>query len=136
MNWANSQRFLLSLLLILSACATPTEPESRLLPLGWWTGETMLQVRESGATLYLTCGAGTFERPSLNGSGDFRADGHVKISIGPPPPVDTAGAPATFSGHLSGSMLTLTMSSPNLTHTFTLHFDGDMNRSTPPLFCP
>ena len=133
----NGPRLILSIALILYACGTPTEPESRLLPVGWWLGEALLQVRESDVILYLTCGAATFARPSIDHSGAFHADGNLKISVGPPPTIDSPGVPATFSGQLSGSTLMLTMNSEPLTHSFTFHFDRvDPGRQTPPTFCP
>src|SRR5207245_6752552 len=123
----NGARLSILCVLILGACGTPTEPDSGLLPVCWWSGETVLQVRDRDVILFVTCGAATFARPALDRGGAFQTDGHLKISIGPPPPLpllDSPGAPATFTGQLSGSMLTLTMNSAQLTHTFTFHFDG------------
>jgi hypothetical protein len=125
-------------MLLLAACGTPTEPESRGLPVGWWIGDTDLQVRATDAIVYLACGAATFPQPSLDRAGNFEASGKIKISVGPPPPppMDSPGAPANFIGRVTGSTLTLTITSTTLTHTWTFHYDGTSPRTEPPTVCP
>ena len=128
-------RLAIPLLILVAACGTPTEPVD-LLPVGWWTGDTLVQVTDADATVFVTCGTGSFPRPMLDRSGNFKSDGTLKISVGPPPPVPSPGAPATFSGHLNGSTLTLTIASLRINHTWTLRYDGTASRQAPPTFCP
>jgi hypothetical protein len=53
------------------------------------------------------CGHGVFPRPTIRDDGTFDVDGTYRIEVGPvsidPPP------PAHFSGSVSGSTLTLTV---------------------------
>ena len=56
---------------------TPTEPTPVLLPLGWWSGQTALEVQAKDVTLFLGCGGANFPRPTLDSDGTFQASGYL-----------------------------------------------------------
>ena len=105
--------------LALGACGTaPTGPHGSSLPTGRWTGDTFscLSVRSDVCDLVVGCGHGQFPPPVLRADGTFEVAGTYRIEVGPvginPAP------PATFSGFLTGDVLTLTVapSDPSLGH--------------------
>jgi len=91
--------------LLTSTCAGgPAEPTS--LPAGRWTGDAAcLSVADQGCDFVAGCGHGRFPPPAVGRDGAFTVDGTYRIEAGPisiePAP------PATFSGIVSGSTITL-----------------------------
>ena len=102
------------LMLSLVAChGSPTEPRATAIADGRWTGDgACLLVRNANtyphtSTLSVGCGHGEFPTPDIRGDGTFDVDGTYRIEAGPvsidPPP------PAHFSGSLTNTTLTLTV---------------------------
>jgi hypothetical protein len=95
--------------LFLYACnSTPAAPGDAL-PIGRWSGDgACLSITDQGCDLVAGCGHGRFPRPAVRADGTFAVDGTYRIEAGPisinPAP------PARFSGVVTGTTLTLTVS--------------------------
>jgi len=91
----------------LSCGGTPNAPHAGPLGDGHWSGDGACLTVADTCNLIAGCGHGVFPRPVVRDDGTFDGDGTYRIEIGPvsidPPP------PAHFSGSVSGSTLTLTV---------------------------
>jgi hypothetical protein len=95
-------------LLATRCAATPSAPQETPLATGRWTGSNAcLSVTVQASDLVVGCGHGRFPTPSIRPDGTFSVDGTYRIEVGPisiePAP------PAHFSGVLTGSTLTITV---------------------------
>lgn len=120
--------FSIVLLLLVTSCGTPTEPLSSIRE-GWWTSDTGWAVRvDSGsATIFASCGHGTFPRVVPRDDGSFETEGTLLFSFGPPSSgPDLIEAPALYAGVSSETRLTLTISRPGGMGfgPFSFMFDG------------
>src|SRR2546427_3691426 len=140
MNDERTRGYSILALLLAAACSSPTEPSSGPLALGWWTASPSgpaLRVEEPESTLFLGCYYAVLPRPILDKSGRFEVSGSIR---GGPGPGNGSGAPATFTGQVNGSVLTITVTSDfNLfggpTHTYELRFDGATPKNPIPAPC-
>lgn len=122
---------LLFVVALLTGChASPTEPRARAVADGRWTGDGACLLVPSAnqsprtASLSAGCGRGEFPTPEIHSDGTFDVMGTYRIEAGPvrtdPPP------PARFSGSLTNTTLTLTVTPSSTTMapaTFRLHQD-------------
>jgi hypothetical protein len=120
------------LVLTLMTCnGSPTEPRVRAIAEGLWTGDggvclRVPSVNQTPRTAILTagCGKGTFPTPDVGDDGTFEVEGTFRVEAGPvsndPPPA------AHYSGVLTGTTLTLTVTptGPSAQRTtYRLHLD-------------
>lgn len=133
------RRLAVALLLFALAChETPTAPRAIMIASGRWTGDgACLMVAGTNqmpqtSRMTVGCGQGRFPVPVLRSDGTFDVDGTYGIVAGPvgPDPLP----PAHYSGTLSGSTLTLTVT-PSVSSippaTYKLHADGGTSCPTP-----
>jgi hypothetical protein len=124
-------KFFLGLLTCATALAcdrSPAGPSGGLLATGRWTGSgACLAVAEKGCNLVVGCGHGQFPLVTVRRDGTFEVEGTYRIEVGPisiePAP------PAHFSGVVTGSRLTLTVTPtvdapPMTSYSMTLNGSG------------
>jgi len=122
--------FVLAAVLLVSCNGSPTDPDGspRDLPLGRYSNDTScVSIAQSECDLVAGCWHGRFTRPTI-ASGRFSVSGTYRLEAGPvstdPPP------PATFSGTIAGTTLTITVertdkSIPPATYVVTLAGAGN-----------
>lgn len=100
-------KYLLPLLLAALSCTSPTEPAAT----GSWGGTLVsLVLRTDGGDLTYQCGTGTIAPGwSLAADGTFSATGEHFYGGGPMPSGGGTPHPATYTGHVDGDHMTLTV---------------------------
>jgi hypothetical protein len=78
----------------------------------WAGGGDCIDVTPSEVKVVHACTLGVFQTPLIQDGDRFEADGTYSITVGPP---TTGGTPAHFSGAIQGSVLSLTIRTPNST---------------------
>lgn len=104
---ARALRFLLPILALVAACASPTAPD---ITGRWGSSSASMTLRLDGGTVTLPCAAGTIDPGwTLASDGTFSATGGIYGTAGPVPAGGGPLAPATFDGHVQGDRMSLTV---------------------------
>lgn len=105
---------------------SPMQPSTATMPTGqlaaghWGGFGTCIDVTSTDVMLTASCAVAHFPRPTLDNLGHFTVQGTYRTTAGPVPGDPLTGAPAVFSGAVSGDQLTLTITFGDGT-TSTLH---------------
>ncbi|HEX8649626.1 MAG TPA: hypothetical protein VF708_02215 [Pyrinomonadaceae bacterium] len=89
----------------------PTE-QTNNIPAGIWGGNHIsMEVTQSGAAIEYDCAHGSIDQPiKPDGSGHFKAQGsHTRERPGPVREGEMDGVPATYTGHVNGTTMSLTI---------------------------
>ena len=101
------------------------------LAVGHWAGAgTCVDVTATDVRVSTACAIAQFPRPILSASGQFRAEGTLRITAGPVPIEPPPGTPTLFTGIVNGSDLTLTIVSSS---SATVHVQFGSNEPCPQL---
>ena len=89
----------------------PTEQTASVQTGIWGSGQVSMEVSQSGASIEYSCAHGSIDQPiKLDSEGRFTAQGiHVKEHPGPVREGESEGEPATYTGHIDGTTMTLTV---------------------------
>lgn len=82
------------------------------VPTGMWGGDHInVEVTGNGASIEYDCAHGTIDQSiSLDSHGRFNATGtHTREHPGPVREGESDGVPASYSGHMDGATMTLTV---------------------------
>jgi hypothetical protein len=122
-------RYLLPFVALAFACTSPTEPTV----VGTWGGTSVsLELDSSGGTLQYMCGNGTIDPGwSLAPDGTFTATGLHYYGGGPLPSGGRTPHPASYTGHVAGNHMTLTVT---VTDTDAVLGPFDLVRNGPTVF--
>ena len=104
---------LAAVVLAFFACGQPLVPSE--VRAGVWGGERItLTVGRTGSTVHFCCAAGKIDQDlSVDASGSFEAPGEYQFEGGPIPAGGNPLLPARYSGTVSGSHMTLTVTLPS-----------------------
>ena len=86
--------------------------QTESVPTGiWGSGQISMEVSQSGASIEYSCAHGSIDQPiKLDSRGRFHVQGmHVKEHPGPVREEESGGEPATYTGHIDGTTMTLTV---------------------------
>ena len=105
----------LSLAMIALACTSPTAPD---LDGGWGGTEASLTLAAGGGAIQYQCGTGTIDSAwTVTPDGVFAGTGQHYFGGGPVPPGGRPPHPARYTGHVDGSVFTLTVTLTDLDQT-------------------
>ncbi len=109
------RRALLPILTLLSTVAC-SEPSAGPVLKGQWGGHVAsLQLADTGGSVQYQCGSGTIKAGwTFTDHGAFQAQGEHFFGGGPVPPGGAPGHPATYTGHVVGPKLVLTVTLTDL----------------------
>ena len=117
-----------ALLALVAGCAPATAPPASVVGGTWGGTQVSMVLKPSGGTVSWPCGSGTIDSSwVVTPAGVFDASGEYFTGGGPVPIGGTTPHPASYSGLLSGNLLTLTVTVADLHETlgpFVLVRDG------------